>query len=205
MEKTWQDWCQSLPTPSLAQALLGARIQVGNCSGLVVETEAYLGANDRAAHTYGLRHTPRNDALWQAPGTIYVYQMRQYYLLNFNVQPQGVPECLLIRALQPEKGLATMAQRRGQSGVALANGPGKLTQALNITRADDQTTLDTGRLQLTLSVRQPVQIACGPRIGVPNKGAATTAPLRFWVAHNPYVSQKGARHDAETSARQSWR
>lgn len=189
MEKTWQQWCQSRPTTALAQALLGARLDVGAAGGLIVEVEAYLGAKDQAAHTYQNRRTKRNEALWQAPGTIYVYQMRQYCLLNFNVQAQGVPECLLIRALQPASGSALMAARRHRTGIALANGPGKLTQALAITKADDQTTLDAGRIRLTLGVRRPQQVAVGPRIGVFNKGAWTSAPLRFWVAHNPYVSQ----------------
>ncbi|WP_461212808.1 DNA-3-methyladenine glycosylase [Lacticaseibacillus sp. GG6-2] len=204
METDWQQWAQSAATPALAQALLGAELMVDGCGGLIVETEAYLGASDQAAHAYQNHQTRRNQALWAPPSTIYVYQMRQYCLLNLNVQAQGVPECILIRALEPTRGLVTMTQRRHREGVAIANGPGKLCQALALTLADNGMPLGRGRVALRLNAALPQTIACGPRVGVPNKGEWTTAPLRYWVAHNPYVSgisrravdlhQKGWQH-----------
>ncbi len=210
METDWQQWAQSRSTPALAQALLGAELIVDDCGGLIVETEAYLGVQDRAAHAYANHRTPRNEALWAEPSTVYVYQMRQYCLLNLNVQAQGTPECILIRALEPTQGVATMAQRRQQQGVALANGPGKLCQALAVTRADNAILLGTGRVHITLDVARPQIIATGPRIGVPNKGAWTTAALRYWVQDNPYVSgssrraaqlhQKGWHHGTDEHA-----
>ena len=204
METNWQEWVQSAETPVLAQALLGAELSVAGCAGLIVETEAYLGVIDQAAHAYQNHQTPRSRALWAAPATIYVYQMRQYCLLNLNVQAAGRPECILIRALEPTAGQTLMAERRRQTGVNLANGPGKLCQALGITLADNNTQLDA-RIRLRLYAAQPQSIVCGPRIGVPNRGEWTTAPLRYWVAENPYVSgisrraadlhQKGWHHD----------
>lgn len=210
METDWQQWAQSAPTPVLAQALLGTELVVAGCGGLIVETEAYLGAQDRAAHAYQNHQTRRNRALWGPPGTVYVYQMRQYCLLNLNVQAQGVPECILIRALEPTRGVAQMAARRKQTGVAIANGPGKLCQALALTLADNEKPLAASRLNLTLNVARPAAIASGPRVGVLNKGVWTTAGLRFWVAGNPYVSgisrraaelhQKGWQHGTDEHA-----
>lgn len=186
MREITPEWLASQPTPQLARELLGARLQVGACAGLIVETEAYLGEQDRAAHAYGGRHTKRTAALYQGPGTIYVYQMRQYCLLNLVTQAQGTPECVLVRAIAPTQGLAQMTARRHQRGPLVTNGPGKLCQALAITLADNQTRLGQ-RLRLTFG-RTPAQVLVTPRIGVPNKGEATAALLRYVVAGNPYVS-----------------
>ncbi|MFD1428639.1 DNA-3-methyladenine glycosylase [Lacticaseibacillus mingshuiensis] len=189
VKMTVEDQLQNQPTITSARDLLGCVLTVGACSGLIVETEAYLGEGDRAAHAFGGRRTPRNSALYDAAGTVYVYQMRQYCLLKLVTQAKAVPQCVLIRALEPLTGLALMAQRRGVSGPALTNGPGKLCQALALTRADNATLLNRNRLCLSLMpARLPQTIGVAPRIGVPNKGEATTAPLRFFVQGNQYVS-----------------
>ncbi|KRL75702.1 DNA-3-methyladenine glycosylase [Secundilactobacillus paracollinoides] len=181
-------------TPEIAQRLLGCRIQYetpnGPLTGLIVETEAYVGPSDAAAHAFAGRRTKRNEALYDAPGTIYMFQSRQYVLLNFITQPVDVPEGILIRGVEPEQGIETMQANRGTSGASLTNGPGKLTQAFGMFMALNQTPLNVGALSLDLlPVRHPNQVASSARIGVPNKGEWTSAPLRYFVAINPYVSK----------------
>lgn len=188
MKTSRHAWLAEQPTIKLAQELLGARLIVDGCGGLIVETEAYLGETDRAAHAFAGHQTKRNAALWAAAGTIYIYQMRQYCLLNIITQPAGVPQGVLIRAIEPTQGIPQMQKRRPVALPELASGPGKLTQALGVTLADNLTTLDEGRIHLTRHVRVPHQIQATARVGVPNKGKATTAPLRFVVAGNPFVS-----------------
>lgn len=188
MEEQLNRWLTATPTRQIARELLGATLQVAGCAGLIVETEAYLGETDRAAHAFGGRRTKTNGALWAPAGTVYVYQMRQYCLLNLVTQPRGVPQCVLIRAIEPTLGRSQMMLRRNQTGAALTSGPGKLCQALAITLADNGRLLGAGRIALRRAGRRPQTIAAAPRIGVPGKGAATSAPLRFYVAGNPYVS-----------------
>ncbi|KRN22214.1 3-methyladenine DNA glycosylase [Lacticaseibacillus camelliae DSM 22697 = JCM 13995] len=176
-----------------ARGLLGAVLKVGDCAGLVVETEAYLGVSDRAAHAFGGRRTKTNEALYGPAGTVYVYQMRQYCLLNVVTQPATIPQCVLIRAVEPIAGVAAMAMRRGRSGPAMTSGPGKLCQAFGITLADNNRAVNQGRVQLIWPGRTPALIRATPRIGVPNKGTATTAALRFFVAGNANVSDMKKR------------
>ena len=99
----------------------------------------------------------------------------------------------MIRALEPQAGMAKMQQRRHQEGVGLTNGPGKLCQALAIDRAFDGSRLNAGGLQLTATTFQPRHITIGPRIGIPNKEPWTSAPLRFSVQGNPFVSGTARR------------
>lgn len=187
MDEELEKWLTGAATPTIARGLLGATLHKGPCAGLIVETEAYLGETDQAAHAFGGRRTKTNLALWRPAGTIYVYRMRQYCLLNLVTRPEGVPQCVLIRAVEPTAGVALMTQRRGRGGRALTSGPGKLCQAFAITLADNGQLLGEGALSLSPG-RTPRAIAAAARVGVPNKGAATTAALRFFVAGNPYVS-----------------
>ena len=182
-------WLETQSTLDSARQLLGMKLSLGACSGLIVETEAYLGARDQAAHAFNHRHTTRNHSLFLAAGTVYVYRMRQYCLLNIVTQPVDVPECILIRALEPISGLATMQTRRKQIGIGLTNGPGKLCQALAIDKQLDGTVLNQSGLSLAPTDHRPRNIAVGPRIGIPNKEPWTSAPLRFYVAGNPFVSK----------------
>jgi len=183
------EWLTQQPTPDLAKALLGYGLMVAGAGGLIVETEAYVGVTDRTAHVFGGKKTAANQALYAPAGTVYVYRLRAYFLMNIITQVESEPQGVLIRAIEPTHGLAQMAARRGQQGYNLTSGPGKLAQALGIDLQDNGTLLNQGRIQLSEArLKTPAEIASGPRIGVPNKGEWTTAPLRFWVAHNPYVS-----------------
>lgn len=188
MKKDLSTWFASASTPILAKHLLGAKLVVGGRTGWLVETDAYVGETDRAAHAFAGKRTKTNQALWAAPGTVYVYHMRQYFLLNIVTQAVGTPEGILLRAAEPATGLAEMQAARGKT-TALANGPGKLCQAFGVDLTDNWRPLGTGRVTIDWQAqRTPARIIAAPRVGVPNKGVATTALLRFYVAGNPAVS-----------------
>ncbi|ANJ13153.1 DNA-3-methyladenine glycosylase [Lactiplantibacillus plantarum] len=185
-------------TPEIAASLLGKQLHLQTFSGVltawITETEAYLGARDAGAHAYQNHQTPRNRALWQSAGTIYIYQMRAWCLLNIVTQAAGTPECVLIRGIEPDVGLERMQQQRPVPIANLTNGPGKLMQALGLDKTLNGQTLQPATLSLDLShYRQPEQVMATPRIGIVNKGEWTTAPLRYFVAGNPFVSKISRR------------
>lgn len=182
-------------TTQLAQDLLGHELQYhsayGLTAGLIVETEAYLGAQDSASHAYRGHRSSANQALYQNPGTIYIHSQRGHYLLDIVVQVSGQPESILIRALQPTKGLAIMRELRQQTTTTnLTNGPAKLTQALGIMSRDlNQTSLSFKTLSLSNQrIKTPKIIKTSARINVSQRGNWAQKPLRFFVAGNPYVS-----------------
>ena len=137
----WTDHTKT--TEEIAQDLLGCLViketDEGVTSGWIVETEAYLGEIDEAAHSFGLKSTPRLASMYKEPGTIYVYSMHTHLMLNVVVQEKGIPEAILIRAIEPYKGMALMSERREKTGYVVTDGPGKLTKAMNITKLDDGT------------------------------------------------------------------
>ncbi|CAM2944485.1 DNA-3-methyladenine glycosylase [Mammaliicoccus fleurettii] len=186
------------PTIQTAQDLLGVQLiyesEHHTLTGYIVETEAYLGHQDQAAHGFQGKRTPKVESLYQEGGTIYAHTMHRQLLINFVTQTAGVPEGVLIRAIQPEQGIDIMEYNRGKKGYELTNGPGKLTQALQIPRAIDGSKLNIGRLKIDTKHRKyPRAIVAGPRIGIPNKGQWTDEPLRFTVKGNPYVSHMRAK------------
>ncbi|MCG7338192.1 DNA-3-methyladenine glycosylase [Staphylococcus sp. ACRSN] len=181
-------------TVTIAKDLLGVRIIYHDdnqlFTGYIVETEAYVGTKDQAAHGYKGKRTPKVESLYKNGGTIYAHVMHTHLLINFVTQKDGVPEGVLIRAIEPEEGIETMARHRGKSGFELTNGPGKWTKAFNIPRFLDGSKLNEGRLSIdTKNRKYPVQIEASPRIGIPNKGEWTSKPLRYTVQGNPYVSR----------------
>ena len=183
----------SQSTAEYAQWLLGKKLLFHNGShclgGYIVETEAYLGVTDEAAHSYNGKRTPRVESMYQIGGTIYVYTMHGHNMMNIVMQEAGVPEGVLIRGLEPTAGVEMMMKNRSADMANLTNGPGKLTKALGITRAVDGSMINVGPVRLDLMTsRMPKEIKQSPRIGIPNKGVATDALLRFYVQGNPYVS-----------------
>src|SRR6202795_606533 len=125
------------PTVEVARALLGKVLVHGATAGMIVETEAYLGGDDLAAHT-ARGVTPRTRVIFGPPGHAYVYLIYgMYECLNLVADREGTPGCVLIRALAPVAGIEQMRKRRPKArGVGdLASGPGKLTIAMGITRA----------------------------------------------------------------------
>jgi len=172
------------PAVELARALLGCVLLHQKTGGMIVETEAYLGLEDLAAHaSRGL--TQRTRVLFGPPGRAYVYFIYGVHeCLNVVADRDGEPGCVLIRALEPLCGLAEMYRRRKWHGAVsgLANGPGKLTQALAITRANYGERLDSGDLRIRGWRAKPdFQIAVTPRIGIRE---CVDWPLRFvWAGH----------------------
>ena len=196
----WTD--QTKTTQEIAQDLLGCLViketDEGVTSGWIVETEAYLGEVDEAAHSFGLKKTPRLASMYKEPGTIYIYSMHTHLMLNVVVQEKGIPEAILIRAIEPQKGVALMTERRRKSGFIVTDGPGKLTKAMDITKLDDGTSVTEPPLRIDTEIRKiPKKIDASPRIGIPNKGKWTDALLRYTVAGNPYVSRKKGKIEAD--------
>jgi DNA-3-methyladenine glycosylase len=157
----------------------------------VVETEAYLGQNDPAAHSSSGR-TPRNQVIFGPPGFAYVYFIYgNHYCLNVSCLPDGEAGGVLFRAAEPVTGIGAMARARGlprSSRHRLTSGPGKLTEALGITRADNGVNLTdrTQSLYLADDHFPRPRIATTPRIGITK---ATALKLRYLIPNNPFVSK----------------
>jgi DNA-3-methyladenine glycosylase len=170
-------------TVEVARDLLGKVIRHGSASARIVETEAYLGVGDAAAHS-ARGPTPRTRVIFGPPGHAYVYLIYgMHYCLNIVAEPEGVAGCVLIRAVEPVGAKADAALS--------SNGPGKLTRALGITL--DHYGVDLTRGPITLhKYRDPEQfeIATSPRIGI---SQAADLPLRFFIKGNPFVSREPRR------------
>jgi DNA-3-methyladenine glycosylase len=185
-------------TVSVARALLGCvlvrRLGRQALSARIVETEAYLGANDSASHARRGLRSPRNESMYLAGGHAYVYfTYGMHYCMNVVTQEADIAEAVLLRAAQPLRGLETIRERRPKArrDYDLMNGPGKLCAALGIDRALDGAPLD-GTAALFLTARESIladeDIAVSGRIGVEGSGEAARWPLRFFLAGNRYVS-----------------
>lgn len=168
-------------------------------AGRIVEVEAYLGPADRAAHTYGGRRTRRNASMWAGGGHAYVYfTYGMHHCLNVVCGPEGSGTAVLVRALEPSEGIEEMFARRpgAKRESDLCAGPGRLTQALAIDRAQDGVDLrtDAGLFVETLRPRAlpAARIRAGPRIGVAYAGAWAGRRLRFFVRGSPHVSRPRA-------------
>jgi DNA-3-methyladenine glycosylase len=168
-------------------------------TGRIVEVEAYLGAGDLAAHA-AAGHTARNAVLWGPPGHSYVYFIYGvHYCLNISCLPAGDAGCVLIRALEPVSGLREMAEARDLADLdltsarelrKLASGPGKLCEALSITRPrdnDKDMLSPKSDLQVMSDGFRVQQVAVTQRIGITK---AAELPLRYVIAGNTFVSKK---------------
>jgi DNA-3-methyladenine glycosylase len=176
------------PTVEVARDLLGKILVHGSAAGAIVETEAYLGGDDLAAHSArGL--TERTRVIFGPPGYAYVYIVYgMYECLNLVAEAEGKPGCVLIRALEPVAGVGLMRRRRPAARRLedLASGPGKLTLAMAITRALNGADVTRGGLV----VRRPLEerafeIDTTPRIGIRR---CADWPLRFVVRGSRFVS-----------------
>ncbi|MFG6493743.1 DNA-3-methyladenine glycosylase [Fictibacillus sp. UD] len=186
-----------LPTLDLAKKLLGMELiyesKDGLVSGYIVETEAYLGPEDRAAHSYGNRRTPRTEVMFHEAGTIYTYFIYGMHVcFNIVSGPFNKPEAVLIRALQPVKGMEKMRERRSKikNDFQLTNGPGKLSKSMNFTLSDNGKKINESNIRIEEGFEvEERQIAAGPRIGIQYAEEAVHYPYRFWIKNNPYVSR----------------
>jgi DNA-3-methyladenine glycosylase len=172
--------------------VLTSRLGGGTTAGRIVETEAYLGRADPASHGYQDRRHAQNQALYGPPGTWYVYlSYGIHWCANLVCGRRGHASAVLLRALEPIRGLALMRDRRG--GVAdrqLCSGPGKLCQAMGITRDQD------GRpMRLSGAVVAPTGHARGGVVATPRIGISKAAdwPLRFVLDGSPWIS-RGPMH-----------
>jgi DNA-3-methyladenine glycosylase len=177
------------PAIEVARDCLGKILMHGRTAGRIVEVEAYLGVDDRAAHAWrGV--TDRTRVIFGEPGHAYVYFIYgMYECLNFVAEPAGQAGCVLIRALEPLAGIATMRRRRpAAKGIEdLANGPGKLTRAMGITRKLNGADLTASALQVRRSRDEPkLEVLTTPRIGITH---CADWPLRFVIAGSRFVSR----------------
>lgn len=177
------------PTVEVARDLLGKILVHGHSAGRIVETEAYLGGEDRAAHASRGR-TARTEVLFGPPGHAYVFFIYgMYECLNLVAEPEGTPGCVLIRALEPLTGIAEMRRRRPRARrlEELASGPGRLTQALAITRRHYGADVTRGPLVVRALVDEPpFRVGVSPRIGIRH---CADWPLRFFIEDNRFVSR----------------
>jgi len=170
----------------VAPDLIGVTLLVDGVGGPIVEVEAY-DPEDAASH--GFRgQTPRNAVMFGPPGYAYVYRSYGiHWCLNFVCAAPGRAEAVLIRALRPEHGVDAMRERRGlEAERALCSGPGKLCQALGITRAQDGLALDEPPFELFAPESGP-PLAVGPRIGITR---AVEQPWRYGLAGSPFLSRR---------------
>lgn len=181
-------------TLTVAKELLGKHLvrqnQGEKITGKIVEVEAYRGFDDPASHAYKGK-TIRNQVMFGKPGCAYVYFIYgNHYCLNVTTEKEGVPGAVLIRALEPISGIKSMMKNRKTKEVAnLTNGPGKLTKALNITKAQNELDLTkNGKLFICKpDLTETIEIACSTRIGV--KAGAEKA-WRFYIKNNKFVSKR---------------
>lgn len=182
------------PAEIVAADLLGAVI-VSTIDGeiteaRIVETEAYLGYDDPASHGYLHRRNARNGALFGPPGTWYVYlSYGMHWCANLVCQEPGQASAVLLRALEPLAGLEVMRRRRGMlPDRELCSGPGKLCQALGITRELDGRKMHRGVVRVFGAEEQEgPSVLVTPRIGITK---AADWPLRFVLANSPWASRK---------------
>ena len=190
-------------TVEVAKNLLGKKI-IRNISGnffcaKIVETEAYLGLEDRACHSYGGNITKRNEILYKEGGTIYVYLIYgMYNLLNIVTKSEIYPEAVLIRAVEPIENFDDFAVNRfgkiykdlsTYQKKNLTNGPGKLSMAMGIDRALNGKILSPDYLFIE-DGEYVKNIIETKRIGIDYAGEDANLPLRFYIEDNPYVSVK---------------
>ena len=170
----------------IAPELIGARLLVAGVGGTIVEVEAY-DHEDPAAHGYGNRRTARNASMFLPGGHAYVYRSYGiHWCLNLVCGDEGEASAVLIRALEPTHGLERMRERRGLDDLRLlCSGPGRLCQALGVTRDHDGLPLDRPPFELTPRSR-PVGIVRGPRIGITK---AVEQPWRYGLAGSRYLSK----------------
>lgn len=165
--------------------------------GVIVETEAYAGPQDRASHAYGNKFTERTAVMFKRGPVAYVYLCYGlHWLFNIVTNIEGKPHAVLIRAIQPIAGIGLMLKRRGKDGFdcRLTRGPGAVSQALGIRGCHSGVSLlgNTIWLEECLDIA-PAMICAAPRIGVCYAGKDARLPWRFFIRGNPWVSGAGSK------------
>ncbi len=185
------------PAIEVAQDLLGKYLvrnfPEGKVMVKIVETEAYLGIDDPASHSYQGKITSRNKVMYQPGGVFYVYKIYGiYYCLNVVVNKKDIPQAVFIRAAQPVSGIEIIMKKRGTKDIKeLCNGPGRLTQALGINL--DFYGLKVSNTKLYFLDGEKIskkEIVSAPRVNIDYAGEAKNLPLRFYIKNNPFISRK---------------
>lgn len=193
----------SRDTETVAKELLGKilvhEVDGKRLAGKIVETEAYLGIKDKAAHSYGGRRTPRVEVMYGEAGFSYVFIIYgMYYCFNVVTQKEEIPEAVLIRALEPVENLDIIANNRFKKDYndltktqikSLTNGPGKLCDALKINKTLNGEDLCDNRLYI-VDNDEEFNIITDKRIGIDYAEEAKDYLLRFYIENNKYVSVK---------------
>ena len=196
MKKLSLDFYQHEDVLKVARELLG-KLLVTNwdgttTSGRIVEVEAYNGAIDKASHAFGGRRTARNEPMYAKGGVAYVYLCYGiHHLFNVVTNSKEIPHAILIRALEPVKGVDTMLQRvKKNFDHSLTRGPGNLSRALAINTAHSGYSLRSKELFIADDgfVYQKKETAASPRIGVDYAEEDALLPYRFYVKGNHFVS-----------------
>jgi len=168
----------------VARELLGKIIIKEEMEGKIVETEAYHGMSDPAS-----RAKKGAKIMWEAPGTIFIYMVHGNWLFNIITMPKGEPSGVLIRAVEPLKGIEIMKKNRGTDNIKnLTSGPGKFTQAFGIDKRYNGMKIYTRDSPIHINDgKLDGEVARSYRIGVKHD---LPEPLRFYIKDNPFVSRK---------------
>lgn len=197
LKKLSRDFYTRTDALKVARELLGKLLVVPaadgeRVSGMIVETEAYMGPLDKASHAYGNRRTRRTETMYGMGGTAYVYFIYgMYFQFNVVTNTAETPHAVLIRAVEPVEGLEVMRERRPvKTDKQLTNGPGKLCIAMGIDRSLDRADLLGERVWIEEHEKvTPRQIVSGPRVGIGYAEEYVSKPWRFWMRDNIYVSR----------------
>ncbi len=199
MKKLSVSFYQQEDILQIARELLGkifvTRFKNAETSGRIVEVEAYAGAIDKASHAFGGRKTTRNEVMYATGGVAYVYLCYGiHHLFNVVTNGKDVPHAILIRALEPIKGVETMLKRTGKRKLdnTLTRGPGNLSKALGIFTMHSVCSLQGKELFIADDgfVYRKNEMGISPRIGVDYAGKDALLPYRFYIKGNPFVSGK---------------
>jgi DNA-3-methyladenine glycosylase len=193
-------------TLHIAKKLLGHKlvhvVDGIKLSGYIVEVEAYKGADDKAAHSYGGRRTNRTEVMFSEPGYTYVYLIYgMYHCFNIVTAPVNTPHAILIRAIEPVDGIEQMKLARyGKVDISkaqyrnLTSGPGKLCRALSITLEQRGMSMQRDELYVEIvpeeeHLSSTYSIVAGPRINIGYAEEAISYPWRFYYGDHPFVSK----------------
>ena len=198
MKKLTREFYTRADTLQIARELLGKTLVVpdengARVSGIIVETEAYCGIEDKAAHSYNNRRTKRTETMFAIGGTAYIFFIYgMYYQFNVVTGALDVPHAVLIRAVEPLENIEKMRERRGQmKDRNLTSGPGKLCIALGIDKTFNNLDLLGDQVWLEEGAKiSDSEIASGKRIGIDYAEEYAEKSWRFWLKGNSFVSRK---------------
>ena len=180
---------------SIAKELLGkiivTKFEGVTTSGRIVETEAYIGLTDKASHSFGGKRTARNEHMYAAAGTAYVYICYgMHHLFNVVTNEKNIPDAVLIRAVEPLQGIDTMLKRTNKKTLdnTLTKGPGNVGKALGISKDHSGLNLSGNKIFICEDKLAGALIGSSKRIGVESAGSAALLPYRFYVKGNKFVS-----------------